>query len=124
MSLEVHYEKLPTHGHVKYTSWFGFFAWVKKSFVMILSACKRFISIFIAVFSTLEYGLIMFLFEFSLPKTVVGTLLPPVLIYLIGTYMTLLPSYIVIPLIFAPARIAWSVLGISMIVGFFKFFII
>jgi hypothetical protein len=38
--------------------------------------------------------------------------------------MTLLPSYVVIPLIFAPARIAWSVLGISMVVSFFKIFFI
>ena len=127
MSYEARYENVPTHSSYhqrKHTSWGNFLVFIKKNFIVLLTTSKRFISIFIAVISTLEYGLISFLFEFSLPKTIVGIVLPPVLVYLIGTYMTLLPSYVVIPLIFAPARIAWSVLGISMIVSFFKIFLI
>lgn len=127
MSYEAHYENVPTlssYHQRKRTSWGNFLVFLKKNFIVLLTTSKQFISIFIAVISTLEYGLISFLFEFSLPKTIVGIVLPPVLVYLIGTYMTLLPSYVVIPLIFAPAKIAWSVLGISMIVSFFKIFLI
>jgi hypothetical protein len=48
----------------------------------------------------------------------------PLLIYIIGTYLTLLSYYIVIPLIFIPKRYSLPIVGIASILSFFMVFAI
>ena len=47
-----------------------------------------------------------------------------VVIYVIGTYFTLLPPYIVFPLLVLPKKIAFLIVGLAMVISFFIVFLI
>lgn len=49
-----------------------------------------------------------------------GVLKSPLIIYLVGTYCTPLPSFIVIPLVFFPPKMVMSFFGCTMVFFFFS----
>ena len=68
------------------------------------------------------------LFGFTIPTIsiphIAGFILRRVGIYVSGTYLTLLPAYIVVPLVFLPEKIAIPILGISAFLSLFMVFMV
>ena len=90
-----------------------------KEFVSILISIREILSVFLVSI----VGVILFVFEFSLFKKVLSVVLPPVAIFLIGKYLTLLPMYAVIPLtvasIFFPSKFFMLIIGLAILISFF-----
>lgn len=70
------------------------------------------------------YGVLLFLLDFEMVNKVLGIILPPLFIYFTGTYMTLLPYYVVIPLVFIPKQYSLPIIGLSVVLSFFIVFMV
>jgi hypothetical protein len=64
-------------------------------------------------------GLIIWVLSFPLMNTIVGRfIVQPLLIYIIGTYFTNLPHWLVILMAVFPLRLGWPILFIAFIIMF------
>lgn len=63
-------------------------------------------------------AVLLWAFEFSPVTTIVGVLLPPLLMYYLFSYLTALPILLVLILAFAPRRISMPILLVSFIAMF------
>jgi hypothetical protein len=80
----------------------------------------------------LSYGFKEYLFQFDIPTTIKGDVVPPLLVYLIGMYLTLIPGgiimlitglYIAFPI--KQLRIGiFGVLGLSAFLSLFIVFLV
>lgn len=97
---------------------------LKKNFILEL---KKAVSLFFLSFKMFIIGVIAlfdFLSKFPLFVQGKGMILPKIIISFVGMYLTLLPTSIVIGLLFIPKKIAMPVLGLSVFFSFFKVFLI
>ena len=69
-------------------------------------------------------GLFLFLIEFKVVQGVLGIIIPPVIIGLSVMYLTLLPSYLVVPLVLLPKKFTMPIVGLSVLFSFFIVFLI
>lgn len=73
-------------------------------------------------------GVLMFIFGFPISMIIMGIIMPPLMVYLIGKYLTLLPMYIVIILVvltlFPTKKAVFPFLGLSVFLGFFMVFLV
>lgn len=69
-------------------------------------------------------GLFLFLIEFEAVQGVLGVILPPVIIGLSVMYLTLLPSYLIVPFVLLPKKFTLPALGLSVLFSFFIVFLI
>lgn len=74
--------------------------------------CKDLLLVF-AWIKAILFGFFDLLFEFEYIRLLAFCVLPPLFIFLIGKYLTVLPMYLVIPLIFAPRNIVRPTIGLS-----------
>lgn len=112
-----HLTKEPlTHGHHN-----TFLVRFQKNLLLEISKALLVLRTFFVFVSSIVYGALLFLFDFDIVKDVFWFLFPYLAFYVIGLYLTLLPMYVVIILIFLPTRIKWPILSLAV---FFSFFIV
>lgn len=83
-----------------------------------------FFSIVNAVVSTLFYGFISFLFSFSFTKEIAKVIFPPLFVFLVGEYLTIIPTFFVIILMFLPIAYTGMILSFATVYSFFYVFLI
>ncbi len=67
-------------------------------------------------------GFFLFLFGFALVKGIFDEIKPYIIIFLVGSYLTLLPFFVIVGLLFVTLfkpQIAFGILGLSVISSFF-----
>ena len=73
-------------------------------------------------------GFIIFLFGFPLTVVAVGIIFPPIIVYFLGKYFTLLPMYIVMVLViltlFPSKKAVFPFLGLAIFLSFFVVFLV
>ena len=69
-------------------------------------------------------GLLLFTLEFKTVQEILAIVIPPVIIGLSVMYLTLLPSYLVVPFVLLPKKFTLPVLGLSVFLSFFIVFLI
>lgn len=73
-------------------------------------------------------GMCMFIFGFPVTVLIIGAIMPPLVVYLVGKYLTLLPMYIVFILVvlsfFPSKKVVFPFLGLSVFLGFFLVFLV
>jgi hypothetical protein len=67
-------------------------------------------------------------FDFPGHKEVAATMslsiIPRVIVYFVGMYLTLLPLYLVVPLVLLPKKVSYPILGLSLLLSFFIVFLV
>lgn len=66
-------------------------------------------------------GAILHILDFEIVTTILGIIFPRLVIYVVGQYLTLLPTYILVILLFLPIGVSIPVVAIS---SFFSLFIL
>lgn len=69
-------------------------------------------------------AVVLFLIGFSYFKMMYDFVKVPVLLYIAGTYLTLLSPYIVIPLLFVPTKYSGPIIGVSSFVSLILIFMV
>lgn len=69
-------------------------------------------------------GLILFILEFKTVQDILAIIIPPIIIGLSVVYLTLLPSYLVVPFVLLPKKLTLPVLSLSVFFSFFIVFLI
>ncbi len=82
-----------------------------------------FFSVINAVVSTLFYGFISFLFSFSVTKEIAKVIFPPLFVFFVGQYLTIIPTFFVIILMFLPIMYTRAVLPLAVVYSFFYVFL-
>ncbi len=77
----------------------------RKNLIRELVSVLQYFSFFIRVVMVTFFGVLTFLGEFSILKTILQIVLPPVMIFVFGKYLTVLPMYLVIFLSSVPVVI-------------------
>jgi hypothetical protein len=72
--------------------------------------------------TSMMYGALLFVLSISQVRLLLGKILPYIVIYCVGTYFTLLPAYLVIPLVFIPIKFTGPILLLSVVLSFFMMF--
>ena len=73
---------------------------------------------------SLLYGFLIWLFEFDDTKAVAAIILPPLVVYFVGQYLTLIPTLFVLMLMLLPLRRSGGILAIAVVASFFAVFLI
>ena len=106
-----------------------FLARFKKALLVELKNAFLFlITLFVYITSSV-YGLYLFLVEFNLMKSVFGILTSALVVYIVGMYLTLLPSSLVYVFVFFAIFSFWTkflypMLGVAVFFSFFIIFLI
>lgn len=77
-----------------------------------------------SILFSLLYGFLMWLFEFDDAKAVAAVIVPPLVVYFVGQYLTLIPTFFVLVLMMLPLRRSGGILAIAMVASFFAVFLI
>jgi hypothetical protein len=67
---------------------------------------------------------VLFLFTFEKVIQGLGFIAPFLVRYIVGEYLTLLPEYLVLPLMIIPSKYSMSILGVSSFMSFFIVFLV
>lgn len=94
-----------------------------KNLILELAAVGR----VFAIVQASVFGIFLFLLDFEVVTEWLGILMPPLTVFLIGTYLTLLPAYIVMPLVVGAVykpKAAYPVMGLSVLLSLIIVFLI
>lgn len=80
--------------------------------------------IFYTILSAFFYGFITWLFEFDEVKAFFAVIMPPLVIYFLGEYLTLIPIFFVVALMLVPFKQATRILSFAIVCSFFIIFLI
>lgn len=64
-------------------------------------------------------GALEFLFSFSVIKEIAAVALPPLIVYVVGQYLTVIPTFFVLILMFLPIRYTGGLLVVAVLYSFF-----
>jgi hypothetical protein len=125
MHAEVHHPQIVHSNEHQSTriKWSFFVNGIKNFFLTILRELRL-----LNILAYVTYFLTTFFTEFAMGyktvQVVVSVISGPIIIYLFGTYLTLLPNYIVILLMFFPKKMVMPLLILTMVFNFFGTFLI
>lgn len=125
MHAEVHHPNVAhsNHHHSTGIKWSFFVNGIKNFFLTILREL-RLLNIVAYVLYFLTTFFTKFAMGYTAVKIVVAAISGPITIYLLGTYLTSLPEYIVVLLMFFPKKFVMPLLILTMVFNFFGAFLI
>jgi hypothetical protein len=119
---EIHTNEVDHHAHTKHDDFLVRFRQNLKKETKWGISLLRFI--FYTILSTFLYGFIKWLFEFGEAKAFFAVIMPPLLVYLLGEYLTLIPVFFVVALMLVPFKQATRILSFAIVCSFFIIFLI
>jgi hypothetical protein len=119
---EIHTNEVDHHAYTEHDDFLVRFRQNLKKETKWALSLLRFI--FYAILSTFLYGFIKWLFEFDEAKAFFAVIVPPIVVYLLGEYLTLIPVFFVVALMLVPFKQATRILSLAIVCSFFIIFLI